>query len=637
MINIKNLNLSFGEKIIFQDLSLQVNDNARIGLVGVNGAGKTTLLRIITGELESDSGVIERSKNLTLGYLPQDLIELEPVPLMQYLKDRAGLSQLEARIHEIENKLAANPDNHEALLNEHSRLEHRFESIGGFAFESEAHKVLHGLGFSVSDSEKNCLDFSGGWQMRIAIAALLLSLPDVLLLDEPTNHLDLYSMEWLEGWLANYKGAVLAVSHDTRFLENIADNIADLTQHKIILYKCGYDEYLELKAQNEELLEKAYNSQQRELHKIESFINRFRYKATKAAQVQSRIKQLEKIKLIELNSPDKSIKINIPESEPSGLEVIKVTGLAKSYDDLNVFDGLNFVITRSERVALVGINGAGKSTLLRLLSLTEQPTSGKIKYGHNVKAAYYSQLSAQNLDYNHTVWEEALSVSSKLNSVERRNLLGAFLFSGDDINKSVKILSGGEKARLALYKLMLIETNLLILDEPTNHLDFNTREIIERALLKYQGTLIIVSHDRHFLDSLAERVLELRDGRLYDYPGNYSYYLEKRFEREENLARQSQTQSHNKAAQSQSHNHNQEIKAKIRDTKKLIAELEKNIASSEQRINEIDNALCSQEVLNDSNRIKALMIERDNLDKLIKNLYEEWEGASLELEELKSQ
>ena len=634
MINIKNLQLSFGEKIIFRNLDLQVKDNARIGLVGVNGAGKTTLLRIITGELESDSGIIERSKNLTVGYLPQDLIELEPVPLMQYLRDRAGLSQLESRLRDIENKLAANPDNHEALLNEHSRLEHKFESIGGFAFESEAHRVLHGLGFTSGDSEKNCLDFSGGWQMRIAIAALLLALPDVLLLDEPTNHLDLYSMEWLEGWLANYRGAVLAVSHDTRFLENVAENIADLTQYKINLYKCGYDEYLELKAQNEELLEKAYNSQQRELHKIESFINRFRYKATKAAQVQSRIKQLEKIKLIELNSPDKSVKINIPESEPSGLEVIKVTNLAKNYDDLKVFEGINFVINRSERVALVGINGAGKSTLLRLLSLSEQPSDGKIKFGHNVKFAYYSQLSAQNINYNNTVWEEAQSVPSRLNAVERRNLLGAFLFSGEDIYKSVKVLSGGEKARLALYKLMLTETNLLILDEPTNHLDFNTREIIERALLKYQGTLIIVSHDRHFLDSLAERVLELRDGSLYDYPGNYSYYLEKRVEREENLAGKTQThKSENKAArQNNSASHNQEIRVK----KKLIAELEKNIAISEQRVGEIDSALCSPEVLNNSNRIKELMIERDGIEKLLKSLYADWEEASMELEELKN-
>ncbi len=634
MINIKKLQLSFGERIIFHDLDLQVKDNARIGLVGVNGAGKTTLLRVITGELEADSGAIERSKNLTVGYLPQDLVELEPVPLMQYLRDRAGLSQLESRLRAIENKLAGNPDNHEALLNEHSRLEHKFESIGGFAFDSEAHKVLHGLGFTSGDSEKNCLDFSGGWQMRIAIAALLLALPDVLLLDEPTNHLDLYSMEWLEGWLANYRGAVLAVSHDTRFLENVAENIADLNQHKINLYKCGYDDYLELKAQNEELLEKAYNSQQRELHKIESFINRFRYKATKAAQVQSRIKQLEKIKLIELNSQDKSVKINIPESEPSGLEVIKVTNIAKSYDELKVFEGLNFVINRSERVALVGINGAGKSTLLRLLSLSEQPSSGKIKFGHNVKFAYYSQLSAQNINYSNTVWEEAQSVPSKLNAVERRNLLGAFLFSGEDIYKSVKVLSGGEKARLALYKLMLIETNLLILDEPTNHLDFNTREIIERALLKYQGTLIIVSHDRHFLDSLAERVLELRDGSLYDYPGNYSYYLEKRVEREENLAGQTQAhKSENKAArQNNSAGHSQELRAK----KKLIAELEKNIAVSEQRIGEIDSALCSPEVLNNSVKIKELMIERGSLEKLLKNLYSDWEEASMELEDLKN-
>ena len=630
MIDIKNLSLSFGERIIFNKLNLQIQDNSRIGIVGANGAGKTTLLRVITGEIQGDDGIIERSKNLTVGYLPQDLIELDPVPLMQYLKSRAGIAEIESKLRDLEQKLSQNNNDHESLLNEYSRLERRFENSGGFAFESMAMKVLHGLGFIRGDEGKNCRDFSGGWKMRIAIAALLLESPDVLLLDEPTNHLDTESMEWLEGWLRTHKGAVAAVSHDQRFLENIADSIADLEHGIINFYPYNYDEFLEIKAQNQELLIKAFTRQQVEIKRIESFINRFRYKATKAAQVQSRIKQLEKINRIELSSHDKTVKINIPEAPQSGWEVLKISNLAKNYDDLCVFHDVNFIINRGERVALVGINGAGKSTLLRLLSMNEEPSHGNIKIGHNVKFAYYSQESAQNINYSNTVWEEARAVSSRLNDVERRNLLGAFLFSGDDINKPASVLSGGEKARLALYKLMLSETNFLILDEPTNHLDYNTREIVERALLKYQGTLLIVSHDRHFLDVLAERVLEIRDGKLYDYPGNYSYFLEKR---EESLIN-SQEIIIKSPAKSKKLNNNENLQ-EIRATKKLIAQSEKNIADSESRINEIDNLLCQPEILADSSKIKSLMIERDNLDKALKNFYSDWEELSIKLESLK--
>ncbi len=628
MIDIKNLSLSFGEKIIFSNLSLQITDNARLGIVGPNGAGKTTLLRVLTGQIEPDSGTIGRSKGLTTGYLPQDLVELEAVPLMQYLKDRAGISGIEAKLRAVEEELSHSQGNHEALLLEHSRLERRFEDFGGFAFEAMAMKVLHGLGFRKGEEAKNCQDFSGGWKMRIAMAALLLSSPDVLFLDEPTNHLDTESMEWLEGWLRTYSGAVAAVSHDTRFLENFAENIADLEHGAITLYPYSYDEYAAAKEQNRELLEKAYTRQQAEIHRIESFVNRFRYKATKAAQVQSRIKQLEKIERIELAQGSKSVKITIPEAPQSGHEVLKVSGLSKYYDGMKVFEGAGFVITRGERVALVGVNGAGKSTLLRLLSLTEAPTSGIIRLGHNVKLAYYSQESAQNIIYSNTVWEEARSVSSKLNDVERRNLLGAFLFSGDDIYKPASVLSGGEKARLALYKLMLEETNFLILDEPTNHLDVDTREIVERALLKYQGTLLIVSHDRHFLDALAERVLEIRDGRLYDYPGNYSWFLEKR---EETLP--SDVQGTKSPAKIKPSRHDDNTRL-IRETKKAISQAERDIAGNEARMQEIDEALCEQETMRDAQKVKSLMAERADIERTLKELYSRWEEESLRLEEL---
>ncbi|MBQ3758771.1 MAG: ABC-F family ATP-binding cassette domain-containing protein, partial [Synergistaceae bacterium] len=507
--------------------------------------------------------------------------------------------------------------------------ERRFEDAGGFSFEAMAMKVLHGLGFRKGEESKNCADFSGGWKMRITMAGLLLSSPDVLLLDEPTNHLDTESMEWLEGWLRTQKGAVVSVSHDTRFLENMADTIADLERGVITIYPCSYDEYIAAKEQSRELLEKAFARQQSEIQRIESFVNRFRYKATKAAQVQSRIKQLEKIERIELSQGSKSVKLTIPEAPPSGREVLRASDLAKYYDGVKVFDGVNFVVERGERVALVGVNGAGKSTLLRLLSLTEAPTSGTVKLGHNVKFSYYSQESAQNINYSNTVWEEARSVSSKLNDVERRNLLGAFLFSGDEIFKPASVLSGGEKARLALYKLMLEETNFLILDEPTNHLDVDTREIVERALLKYQGTLLIVSHDRHFLDALSERVLEIRDGKLYDYPGNYSWFLEKR---EETLTPQAQDTKPSAKPKSPKREDNSRL---IRETKREISQTEKDISGHESKIGEIDSLLCQPETLKDSQKVQNLMTERANLDRELSELYSQWEELSLKLDDLK--
>ncbi|MBQ3346160.1 MAG: ABC-F family ATP-binding cassette domain-containing protein, partial [Synergistaceae bacterium] len=330
-----------------------------------------------------------------------------------------------------------------------------------------------------------------------------------------------------------------------------------------------------------------------------------------------------------LSQGSKSVKLTIPEAPPSGREVLRASDLAKYYDGVKVFDGVNFVVERGERVALVGVNGAGKSTLLRLLSLTEAPTSGTVKLGHNVKFSYYSQESAQNINYSNTVWEEARSVSSKLNDVERRNLLGAFLFSGDEIFKPASVLSGGEKARLALYKLMLEETNFLILDEPTNHLDVDTREIVERALLKYQGTLLIVSHDRHFLDALSERVLEIRDGKLYDYPGNYSWFLEKR---EETLTPQAQDTKPSAKPKSPKREDNSRL---IRETKREISQTEKDISGHESKIGEIDSLLCQPETLKDSQKVQNLMTERANLDRELSELYSQWEELSLKLDDLK--
>jgi len=636
LIDIRGLKLSFGERVLLGSVDWRISDRERVGLIGDNGAGKTTLLRLLSGEAEPDRGVIERSKNLTVGYLPQDLVELEGIPVIEYLRRKIGLAETEDRLRGVEHDMSeagqeekkekTGKKNLSALLAEHSRLERRFELLGGFEFEASARKVLQGLGFSVNDAERSCLEFSGGWKMRITLAALLLSRPDVLLLDEPTNHLDTESMEWLESWLRAYEGAVVAVSHDRRFLDNMMNGIAELARGKLTVYPWSYERYLVEKEFARERLEKTIQEQHDRVEKIERFITRFRYKASKATQVQSRIKQLEKMDVYELDGLSKTVHFRIPEAPDSGWNTLSAENLSKRYGDNSVFENVAFSLTRGERAVLVGVNGAGKSTLLRLLSGVEEPTIGSVRMGHNVKRAFYSQESAQNVNYSRTVWEEARETPSKMNEQGKRNLLGAFLFSGDDIQKPVSVLSGGEKSRLALFKLMLAESNFLILDEPTNHLDMNTKELFQKALLQYGGTLLIVSHDRHFLDELAERVLEIRQGRLFDYPGNYSWFLEKResMEHGSDEVKNKKDAVGQRAKNEKSEREAQE-KQDRRALKKEIASMEACIEKGERRRDEVDALLCAPDTLSDSSRVQALMKERSELERNIADDYAKWE------------
>lgn len=652
LIDIKKLKLAFGEKIIFDSIDWQIPDRGRIGLVGDNGSGKTTLMRVLVGEHEADDGIIDRSKNLNVGYLPQDLVELEDISILDYLKQRSGLSMIEDALRSTELALSnADPNSQAlaALLAEHSRLERNFEQKNGFAFEPTARKVLRGLGFAYEDAERSCLEFSGGWKMRVALAALLLSHYDVLLLDEPTNHLDTESMEWLEGWLSDFRGAIIAVSHDRRFLDNMTEQIVELHKGKLTLYPWGYERYLVEREIARERTEKTVLEQKAKVQEIERFVSRFRYKASKASQVQSRLKLLEKMDVQEADVSAKTVRFMIPEAHESGWEVLGARDVSKSYGKSEIFSSVDFSIHRGERVALVGVNGAGKSTLLRLLSDVEAPSEGTIRLGHNVKRAFYSQESAQNVNYSRTIWEEIKETSSKLNEVGKRTLLGSFLFSGEDIHKSVSILSGGEKARLALCKLMLSESNFLILDEPTNHLDLKTKELFQQALLCYRGTLLIVSHDRHFLDDLVDRVLEIRDGQLFDYPGNYSWFLEKRQEalkgQEVKTVKTSELQAvENSSKEGQTYRSREQkrLEAEERDRrarakkvyKKELDPLEARIALSEKRREEIDAALCLSEVLSDSAQVQELMKERKELERMLNEDFSRWEELSLLMEEV---
>ena len=539
MIYLRDISLSFADRKIFEKINWTITDRGRVGLVGDNGTGKTTMLRAILGSVDLDSGSIEipDRKRVSIGYLPQDLVEMDPIPLLDYLRLKSGIAELEEALKRCEEALsasAADDPDHEKLLKEYETAVTRFQAKDGYAFEAQAKQMHAGFGFREKDFSKNCADFSGGWKMRIMLAVILLSRPDIMLLDEPTNHLDTESLEWLESWLKDYPGTIVAIAHDRVFLDKIVTVIAELANRAITPYRGNYSYYLAEKERRREALKKEMELQRAEIKRIKEFIERFRYKATKSSQVQSRVKMLEKFDLLQEEGSGKTVTIHFPESPRSGKEVLSVRRLAKTYGDLNVFDDVNFTLYRGEKAAVVGINGAGKSTLSRILSGAEAPTAGEVAAGLNVKMAFFSQESAQNLDYQRTIWEEVGAAGTRSNDQQRRNLLGAFLFYGDDVYKPISVLSGGEKSRLALLKILLTDTNLLILDEPTNHLDIKTREIFQNALLNYRGTILIVSHDRYFLDCLVDRVFELRDGICHEYRGNYSYFIEKR--REEQTA-----------------------------------------------------------------------------------------------------
>ncbi len=628
MIRLHNIRLSFADKTLFNGVDWLIPEGARLGLVGDNGSGKTTLLRLILGEMQPDSGTVEVPKKAAIGYLPQDLQELEPLPLGLYLKKKSGLQGIEQSMQELENRIAAMPHTHaehDVVLKKYETVRELYRVREGFAFEATARRVLKGLGFVPGDYEKNCRDFSGGWKMRILLALILLSRPDVMLLDEPTNHLDTESLEWLESFLRDYRGTLVAVSHDHMFLDKMTRRTVEVAGGKIGLYKGNYSFFLREKERRIEQLRKERELQKAEIKRQQVFIDRFRYKASKAAQVQSRIKLLEKYEIIPEEHRSKRVTIRFPEAPRSEKEVIVARGVSQAYDGRTVLDRLTFTVCRGEKVALVGINGAGKSTLARLLAGTEPPTSGAIRRGDQVRLDSFSQESAQNLDYRHTVLEEILAAGGRVSDQERRNLLGAFLFSGVAIHKKVGVLSGGEKSRLALLKLLLENSNCLILDEPTNHLDIKTKEIFQQALLAYSGTVVIVSHDRHFLDELVTRVFEIRNGRIHEYAGNYSYFIEKRGTVA--AGERSESAGSGAAGSGQGETETAHVRRKTKEQKRWEAEernrrslvkrqfqtrlekMEGEISLLETTRTRLEKQLCDPQFLRDSTKAKAAALE----------------------------
>ena len=653
MIYLKNISLSFAHKVIFDDISWVIHEKSRIGLVGDNGTGKTTLLRAILGQQELDGGTIEIAgqKGKTLSYLPQDLIELEPIPLLSYLKKRTGMADAEAEISHFEREIADFSGGNGAdeaygrLLRDYESALALFHARDGYAFEARAGQILRGLGFREKDFPRSCAEFSGGWKMRILLAVILLSRPDIMLLDEPTNHLDTESMEWLESYLRDYPGTLITIAHDRFFLDKMVDQIAELAAGKVTIYRGNYSYYLEEKQRRLAALEKEMALQQAEIKKTQDFIERFRYKATKAKQVQSRIRALERYAPVRTEAHAKTVKIRFPEGPKSGKEVLSARGLGKRYDGLEVFRDVSLEIHRGQKVALVGINGSGKSTLSRILSCTESPTEGDVVYGLNVKMAFFSQESAENLVYEGTVWEEVGAVSSRSNDQARRNLLGAFLFSGDDIYKPVAVLSGGEKSRLALLKILLQDSNFLILDEPTNHLDLKTKDIFQEALLAYHGTILIVSHDRYFLDHLVDKIFEIRDGRLFTYHGNYSYFIEKRKEALEGpVAAKAETAVDNDeqaAGKSEGYKTKAERRLEAEERarlnrirtahKKRMDLIEERIVSLEQTKTDHEAILCDPETHRRPEMIREISLALKTTATELEDLYEEWHLLDVEM------
>ena len=638
MISLDNLTVSYGGWTLFDSISFMINEKDRIGLVGKNGAGKTTLLRIITGEQEPSEGAVTLNGECSIGYLPQQMRVADTTTLKaETEKAFDEVLRLEAQIEKITTEIAERTDyeseEYSTLIHRLNEAQDRYHILGGDTREADIEKTLLGLGFKRTDFDRPTKEFSGGWRMRIELAKLLLQRPSIFLLDEPTNHLDIESIQWLEEYLKNYNGAVLLISHDRAFLDNVTTRTIELSLGHIYDYKVPYSKFVELRAERRVQQMAAYENQQKLIEKTEEFIEKFRYKPTKSNQVQSRIKQLERLERIEVDEEDLSrLNIKFPPAPRSGQIVAEIKEVGKSFGQKHIFSGATFTIERGQKIALVGRNGEGKTTMARMLIGELEQTEGSIKLGANVNIGYYAQNQDDLMDGDFTVFDTLDRVAVGDIRTRLRDILGAFLFRGEDIDKKVKVLSGGERSRLAMARLMLEPYNLLVLDEPTNHMDMRSKDILKNALQKYDGTVVVISHDRDFLDGLVDRIYEWRDGGVQEYLGGIYYFLEKRkldsmqeIERKDTPTESTQPKTNSSGKLSYEQKKEQE-KA-VRKLRKAIENVETELAKIEEQIAEYDSKFATPTEYNEAdyaayNELKA------SYDKQM----HEWEKLNYELE-----
>ncbi|SHF84553.1 ATP-binding cassette, subfamily F, member 3 [Bacteroides luti] len=648
MVSVEGLKVEFNAKALFDEVSYVINKKDRIGLTGKNGAGKSTMLKILAGIQTPTAGTISIPKDVTIGYLPQVMILSDNYTVMEEAEQAFGhIKELQEDIQRMNQELADRTDyeseSYHKLIDRFTHENERFLMMGGTNYQAEIERTLAGLGFSREDLSRPTSEFSGGWRMRIELAKLLLRKPDVLLLDEPTNHLDIESIQWLENFLATRCNAVVLVSHDRAFLDGVTTRTIEINCGKIYDYKVPYSRYVELRVERREQQMRAYENQQKQIQDTEDFIERFRYKATKAVQVQSRIKQLDKIVRLEIDDEDNSsLRLKFPPAARSGNYPIIAEDLKKAYGNHVVYHDVNLTINRGEKVAFVGKNGEGKSTLVKCI-MGEIDYEGKLTIGHNVQIGYFAQNQAQMLDESLTVFDTIDYVATGDIRTKIRDILGAFMFGGEASDKKVKVLSGGERTRLAMIKLLLEPVNLLILDEPTNHLDLRTKDVLKDAIRDFDGTVIIVSHDREFLDGLVTKVYEFGGGVVKEHLGGiYDFLQKKKMDSLNDLQRkpelsasptaqnnESETVSENKL----SYEAQKELNKKLRKLEKQVSDCEKKIENLEEKISAVELKMATPEGASDMD----LYAEHQKLKQDMDRVVEEWESASIELEEAKGE
>jgi len=632
MLNIHNLSISFQGEFLFEDITFKLGNGDRVGLIGKNGAGKSTMLKILAKELEPDSGQIAADKTLKIGFLKQDIdFTLGRTVLEESYQAFVEIKAIEAQMEEINTQLAERTDyeseGYNQLMIDLNEIQHQYEILGGYNYQGETEKILQGLGFKREDFDKLTDTFSGGWRMRIELVKLLLQNNDVLLLDEPTNHLDIESIIWLEGFLKNYSGAVVIVSHDKMFLDNVTNKTIEISLGRIYDYPKPYTEYLVLREELRTQQLASQKNQQKQIEQTEKLIEKFRAKASKATMAQSLIKKLDKIDRIEVDADDNSImSLNFPVSITPGKIVVETNAISKNYGENQVLTSIDLLIERDAKTAFVGQNGQGKSTLAKIL-VGDLKHDGDLKLGHNVQIGYFAQNQAEYLDGSKTVLDTMVDAANETNRSKVRDILGSFLFRGDEVEKYVRVLSGGERNRLALAKLMLQPFNVLIMDEPTNHLDIKSKNVLKEALQRFEGTLILVSHDRDFLQGLTSTVYEFKDKKIKKYLGDIDYYLDKR--QIDNL-REAEKRTVTKEAPKEKNKQSYEDQKKEKSLNNKLSNTESKINQLEKEIKEIDVELAVNynETVAKPSFFKNYQAKKDKLDELMEN----WEEITLELE-----